>query len=237
MGSSPWKTSSRSSCSPVGATAAHYMTLLTQGFATIENCCTSAECDSLAARLTELNCVGSRCLLDNEWCQDLALRLKSQLSKSSQEFAELIAVQCTFFNKSATANWLVAYHQDRSIPATSSDIPENWPGRSVKEGKSFVHGTDELLARMLAVRLHLDDSTPDNGPLRVIPGSHGAGTLSPERIQAVRDSSPEVELTVHRGGVILMRPLLLHASSKSRTNANRRVLHFLFAPPTCFTGR
>lgn len=86
------------------------------------------------------------------------------------------------------------------------------------------------MAEMIAIRLHVDDSTSDNGPLRVIPDSHGTGTLMPEQIDELRLTSKDKELTVRRGGVVAMRPLLLHASSRSRITANRRVLHFLFGP-------
>ena len=95
---------------------------------------------------------------------------------------------------------------------------------------AFIHGPDELLDQMIAVRLHVDDCTADNGPLRVIPSSHRAGTMSPERIVSQCESLEEEELLVSKGGVIAMRPLLIHASSKSRTIENRRVLHFLFGP-------
>jgi len=95
---------------------------------------------------------------------------------------------------------------------------------------TFVHGSDELLANMVAVRLHLDDSTPDNGPLRIVPNSHRDGTLSPHDIDVLRESSEYAQLTVKKGGVVVMRPLLLHASSKSSIEENRRVLHFLFGP-------
>lgn len=142
----------------------------------------------------------------------------------------MVAVQCTFFNKSPTNNWFVAYHQDRSIPVASSVSAKDWPGWSRKEGMTFVHGADELLADMVAVRLHLDDSNPDNGPLRVIPNSHRNGTLSPHDIKLLQESSGDTQLTVKKGGIVAMRPLLLHGSSKSRSMADRRVLHFLFGP-------
>ena len=46
------------------------------------------------------------------------------------------------------------------------------------------------------------------------------------------DSLPvgEVHVSVPRGGAMLMRPLLLHASSKILAHTPRRVLHFVFAP-------
>jgi hypothetical protein len=38
-----------------------------------------------------------------------------------------------------------------------------------------------------------------------------------------------VECLVKRGGVIAMRPLLIHASSKSTSGLPRRVLHIVYA--------
>jgi ectoine hydroxylase-related dioxygenase (phytanoyl-CoA dioxygenase family) len=206
------------------------MASLVDGFAVIENCCSQAECDSIAARLETITGAGTRCLLDNDWCQTLSMTLKNRLTTTISEISRLAAVQCTFFNKSTKSNWFVAFHQDRSIPVASSETAKDWPGWSHKEGMTFVHGPDELLADMIAVRLHIDDCTTDNGPLRVIPDSHREGALSPQQIEILRQSSNDNPLTVGTGGVIAMRPLLLHASSKSRTMANRRVLHFLFGP-------
>ena len=206
------------------------MASLVGGFAVIENCCSQAECDSIAAHLETITCAGTRCLLNSDWCQTLSMTLKNRLTATIPDISRLAAVQCTFFNKSTTNNWFVAYHQDRSIPVASSDSAKDLPGWSQKEGMTFVLGPDELLAVMIAIRLHIDDSTADNGPLRVIPDSHRAGTLSPQQIEKIRQSSADNQLTVGTGGVIAMRPLLLHASSKSRTMANRRVLHFLFGP-------
>jgi ectoine hydroxylase-related dioxygenase (phytanoyl-CoA dioxygenase family) len=82
---------------------------------------------------------------------------------------------------------------------------------------------------MLAVRVHLDDCGPENGPLRVIPGSHLSGRLDTEQIEAWRRSTPEVECLSPRGGLIALRPLLLHASSPARQPGHRRVLHLEFA--------
>ena len=206
------------------------MTSLVHGFEVIENCCSQAECDAIASHLETITGVGTRCLLDNDWCQTLSMTLKSRLAATIPDIGPLAAVQCTFFNKTTNNNWFVAYHQDRSIPVASTETARDWPGWSRKEGMTFVYGPDELLAAMIAIRLHVDDSTNENGPLRVIPDSHRAGTLSPQQIERLRQSSNDNPLTVGAGGIIAMRPLLLHASSKSRTMANRRVLHFLFGP-------
>jgi len=73
--------------------------------------------------------------------------------------------------------------------------------------------------------VHLDDSTAANGPLRVIPGSHNLGVLSDAGIGEVVARARPHECTVGRGGIVVMRPLLVHASSKSAVPDPRRVLH------------
>jgi len=79
------------------------------------------------------------------------------------------------------------------------------------------------------LRIHLDDSTPDNGPLRVIPDSHRSGVFTDLEIQELASNSVAVECTVAIGGVIAMRPLVIHASSKSENDLPRRVLHLEYA--------
>jgi ectoine hydroxylase-related dioxygenase (phytanoyl-CoA dioxygenase family) len=81
----------------------------------------------------------------------------------------------------------------------------------------------------VALRLHLDDSTSENGPLRVLPGTHTSGVLSDAQIRELARRTERVACTVNRGGILVMRPLLVHASSKSLGSAPRRVLHFEYA--------
>ncbi len=143
--------------------------------------------------------------------------------------AGCVAVNATLFDKAAGRNWKVPYHQDvtirvrerRAVPGFETwwekdGVPHCWPPASVLEG-------------MLAVRLHLDDCGPANGPLRVLPGSHAAGVLAAAAIDDWRSRVPEVVCEVARGGVVLMRPLLLHASSAAVAPARRRVLHVEYA--------
>jgi ectoine hydroxylase-related dioxygenase (phytanoyl-CoA dioxygenase family) len=79
------------------------------------------------------------------------------------------------------------------------------------------------------VRVHLDDCGLDNGPVRVLPGSHRVGRLSAAAIEAWRAGAPAVECLAERGAVLAFRPLLLHASSPAAAPAHRRVVHFEFA--------
>ncbi len=189
------------------------MSLLDQGFAIIENCCSRPKCVDLAIRLEAFESGGSRCLLDHDWCQAFAEQLKRRMEDRVPELSSLAAVQCTYFHKSPSRNWFVAWHQDRSLPVAAEVRAAEWSGWSQKEGMTFIHSPDDVLDRMIAVRLHIDDSTYNNGPLRVLPGSHRYRTLNRERIEELRRSSRAQPLVVNKGGVVIMRPLLLHASS------------------------
>jgi ectoine hydroxylase-related dioxygenase (phytanoyl-CoA dioxygenase family) len=93
----------------------------------------------------------------------------------------------------------------------------------------YSHAPKEALEQVLALRIHLDDSTPDNGPLRVIPDSHRNGVFTDFEIQELASNSEAVACTVAIGGVIAMRPLVIHSSSKSENDSPRRVLHVEYA--------
>ena len=144
---------------------------------------------------------------------------------------DLVAVKATLFDKTPQANWRAQWHQDRTINVRERmDVAGYGPWTS-KAGALHVDAPAEVLAQMLAVRIHLDACDADNGPLRVIPGSHLAGKLGQHELESMVESAPVVELYVPQGAIVLMRPLLVHASSTSNTAAHRRVLHIEFAPP------
>jgi len=140
-----------------------------------------------------------------------------------------IPFRATLFDKSAQANWLVVWHQDTALPLASRNDSREWGPWSLKAGVLYAHAPAWALSRILALRIHLDASTGENGPLRVVPGSHLAGVLSDDEILDLARSQEKVECLVPRGGVLAMRPLLIHSSSKARANEPRRVLHLEYA--------
>jgi ectoine hydroxylase-related dioxygenase (phytanoyl-CoA dioxygenase family) len=89
---------------------------------------------------------------------------------------------------------------------------------------------------MLTVRLHLDDCDASNGALRVIPGSHRHGRLESAQIPAIREATAELLCTALAGDALLMRPLLLHGSSKSMSRSRRRILHLEYCSGTLPAG-
>jgi len=178
---------------------------------------------------------GTRNLLEQDWCAGLVFPIRSYLQSIHVLPADAVAVQCTLFRKTPDCNWKVPYHQDLSIPVAARVEHSTLSGWSMKEDGYYVQPPVDVLDALLAVRLHLDSSAGDEGALRVVPGSHRLGRLSPDRIAATDKRNSEVVCAADSGDLLLMRPLLLHASSKAERPNGRRVLHFLFAPrqPGC----
>ena len=202
------------------------------GYVVLPQVLSSGECDELGVHVRE-TCgerPGSRRFLDLPWCQALANRLTASAALADVLPTEHAAVQCTFFDKTAQQNWLVALHQDCSIAVRERIEHEACRGWSRKEGMWFVQPPTSLLEQLIAVRVHLDDCGPDDGLLRVVPRSHDRGRLTSGQIRAMRQQNGEVNCLVPRGGAMVMRPLLLHASSRMRSDRQRRVLHFVFGP-------
>ncbi len=137
-------------------------------------------------------------------------------------------VRATLFDKTEGANWGVFWHQDLSIAVQER---HNLPGYSSwtrKAGVQCVQPPPEILSQIMAVRVHLDPCAADNGALRVLPGSHRLQKLSTADIENVKEKSQEVVCEVPAGGVVLMNPLLLHASAPMQRPGSRRVIHLEF---------
>jgi ectoine hydroxylase-related dioxygenase (phytanoyl-CoA dioxygenase family) len=203
-----------------------------EGYLHVPALLSAAECEAISElHAQDGDSAGSRNLLRYPWCDDLARRIRMQLANMLLFPAEHTVVQCTYFEKSVNRNWLVPVHQDLGIPvAERNDDPSlsNW---SEKDGMLFVQPPVDLLEQLVAVRLHLDPCGAGDGPLRVVPGSHLLGRIGPEEAARARCRA-EVACISDQGGALVMRPLLLHASSKSSGKSRRRVLHFVFAPLT-----
>jgi hypothetical protein len=203
-----------------------------RGFALVPDVLCPEECAGIEPlSLPEGAVGGSRCLLSLAWCADLARRLRAHPALRALLPARHVAVQCTYFEKSASRNWLVGIHQDLSIPVAGRiDAPE-LKGWSEKQGELYVQPSRAVLEELIALRLHIDACSDADGPLRFVPGSHRKGIFDPASALAERASNGEVVCPASQGSVLAMRPLALHASSKSKGPGRRRVLHFLYGPP------
>ena len=200
------------------------------GFEVVPTVLSADQCDAAIARLMQqVDVVASRSLLTLPWCIRIAQGLKDGVL-SRLLAPKLVAVQCTYFEKSSERNWLVPIHQNLSIPVRERVDDRSLRGWSQKDGALFVQPPIRVLEQLVAVRLHLDPCASEDGPLRVVPGSHRQGRISPAAAVAMR-ADREVACTTERGAALVMRPLLLHASSKATGQRQRRVLHFVFGPP------
>jgi ectoine hydroxylase-related dioxygenase (phytanoyl-CoA dioxygenase family) len=142
---------------------------------------------------------------------------------------DCFAARAILFDKTPAANWKVVWHQDLSIAVRERREVVGFGPWSQKEGVLHVQPPAAVLERMVTLRLHLDDCGPANGPVRVLPGSHRGGRLSAADVARWRAEQAEVACVVGVGGVLLMRPLLLHASSPATAPAHRRVVHLEYA--------
>jgi ectoine hydroxylase-related dioxygenase (phytanoyl-CoA dioxygenase family) len=139
-------------------------------------------------------------------------------------------VRGIFFDKTAGANWPVAWHQDLTLALAERHDVDGWGSWSTKAGVAHVQPPVQILASMVTLRLHLDDCDADNGPLKVLPGTHKLGRIRPDQIQSQRSERAEEICLVPAGSALAMKPLLLHASSAARIPRHRRVIHIEFAP-------
>jgi len=206
--------------------------VLPEGFRLLPGLLAPEQRQALNAELATLppGAAGQRELLEQPWCQVLARWLLALPQLSDALPADAVAVQCTLFEKSPDRNWLVAPHQDLAIPVAERVEHAALSGWSVKGGRHFVLAPAEVLARMVALRLHLDDATQADGGLRFVPGSHRRGVLGEADAVQWRARVGEVAVDALAGDGLLMRPLVLHASSKASASGRRRVLHFVLGP-------
>jgi ectoine hydroxylase-related dioxygenase (phytanoyl-CoA dioxygenase family) len=137
--------------------------------------------------------------------------------------------KATLFDKSPESNWLAAWHQDTSLPLEQRVERTGYGPWSEKYGVWYAQAPAAALEGIVALRVHLDDSNADNGPLRVLPGTHSGGVLSDAAVGELAQRIEPVACLAPRGAVVAMRPLLVHASSKVASDAPRRVLHLEYS--------
>lgn len=134
-------------------------------------------------------------------------------------------VRALFFDKPPERTWALPWHKDLTIAVRDNQLPTTqFCKPTTKAGVPHVEGSREVLESMLTLRIHLDDVTEENGPLRVMPGSHRTG-------KEFVASDEICSILVGRGDVLAMRPLIAHSSPASHptTNQHRRILHLEFS--------
>lgn len=190
------------------------------------------ECDALLGTLEKsikTGRAGTRHMLSTDAVNKLANDTRLLGIANEALGSSGLPFRATLFVKSGSANWLIPWHQDTALPVIGRFDDPEWLSWSQKSGIHYANAPAWALSQLVALRVHLDSSTSENGPLRVVPGSHPAGILTDRSVRDYVISHEPTTCLVPRGRVLAMRPLLVHSSSKARTETPRRVLHIEYA--------
>ncbi|RYD23017.1 MAG: phytanoyl-CoA dioxygenase [Verrucomicrobiaceae bacterium] len=199
-----------------------------EGFTILTSRVPEQRLEELRGGLFAETSAGERCLLDHPAVRDTACLLKEQLVKSGHLSAGAVAIQAIAFDKTAATNWKVAWHQDLMFPFAQRVSSPGFELPCIKQEVHYARPPADVLAGLLAVRLHLDDCDATNGPLRISPGTHRSGIHPTATVSALVEQNGERVCLAKTGEVLLMRPLSLHASSQATAPKHRRVLHLVF---------
>lgn len=136
-------------------------------------------------------------------------------------------VKSIYFDKPETSNWFVAYHQDLTISVNNKQEINGYSNWTKKQNQFAVQPPLDILENIFTIRIHLDDTTNENGAVKVIEKSHLQGISRSELIDW--NTEKETICEVQKGGIMLMKPLTLHSSTRTTNGKRRRVLHIEFS--------
>ncbi|WP_367317780.1 phytanoyl-CoA dioxygenase family protein [Microbulbifer spongiae] len=145
-------------------------------------------------------------------------------------------VRVILFNKTEETNWFVTWHQDRTVAVSEKFEKENWQPWSIKDGIYHVQPPVEVLNQMVTFRIHLDNTDLENGCLKVLPNSHKLGILDHAAIQEYTKNHDFVTCKAPAGSALVMRPHILHSSSRGSNPSQRRILHLEYSSYTLPAG-
>ena len=132
-----------------------------------------------------------------------------------------------YFDKPEMSNWFVGYHQDLTISVNKKVELDNFENWTTKQNQFAVQPPKNILEKNFTIRIHLDKTTKENGALKVVNKSHSKGICRIENIEI--NAKTESFCEVEKGGIMIMKPLLFHASNKTTNNERRRVIHIEFS--------
>lgn len=204
------------------------MSFKEDGFEIIENILSAGEINAIKDELRSAEIRGGGIRNAEKKLTSVATLVKSEKLRnvaSSYLLGQVSFVRCIVFTKTECNNWLVTWHQDKTVSISKKFDDPSWGPWSEKEGVLHVQAPIEVLENMVSIRIHLDESTEENGCLRLIPGSHTRGLLPQQLMHPYVSSKPTFKCIAPLGSGLVMRPHVLHASSKSSAREPRRVLH------------
>ena len=137
-------------------------------------------------------------------------------------------IKAIYFNKNKQYNWSVPWHQDKTIAVKNKVTLPGYKNWTIKQGVPHVQPPLEVLNKITAVRIALDDSNKDNGGLKIIPGTHALGVLTQTEIDRLTQQTA-LSFSLKAGDALIMHPLTLHASNRSTCDRSRRIIHLEYS--------
>lgn len=137
------------------------------------------------------------------------------------------SIKSIYFNKPPSSNWIVNWHQDLTINLLNKKETANYRNWRQNNQRTIVQPNIELLESIFTIRIHLDDCTKENGALRVIAESHLNGTIKIKEWMKMKNGIESI-CEVKKGGILILKPLILHSSRRTENEKNRRVIHIEF---------
>jgi len=206
-----------------------------RGFASIPALLSPPRCLEIASALQPLlGRAGRRGLLEVRAVADLARELAADPRVAACSERSVVAVDALLFDKTPATNWKVTWHQDLAMRIGVRTTLPGYSAWNCKHGAWYAQPPESVLRRMSALRVHLDDCGEQEGPLRVLVGSHRSGKML--ATEDIADRFPAFTCKAAQGDAWLMKPLLMHSSGQARRPSQRRVLHLVYAPegfPAC----
>ena len=213
--------------------------ILTEGFAIIENVFTSEEINSILQTISQVDTTkptfrktkdlfAIRQFLKEIPATHHLIFCNKLNSIISQLFGDnYFVTKSIYFDKPEDSNWFVSYHQDLTISVDKKLNIEGFGPWTIKQNQFAVQPPLDILESNFTIRIHLDDTDEHNGALKVIPKSHLKGIYRPETIDWLKET--EITCKVGKGGIMIMKPLLLHSSNRTTNYNKRRVIHIEFS--------
>lgn len=143
--------------------------------------------------------------------------------------SESRVVRVIFFDKTPSKNWLVSWHQDKTVAVNKKLDIQGWGPWSIKDKIHHVQPPIDVLEHMLTFRLHLDHTDKTNGCLSLIPKSHAMGLLTQQALTDVANNNSPIYCEADAGDLLVMKPHIIHSSSKSVKPGHRRIVHIEYS--------
>lgn len=220
-------------------TIKHKQQLLENGFSVVDNIYSNDEVQRILTAINEADSSNETFRKTNDlfairqFLKEIPSTLDLIFTNNLKEVIKEImgdnffVVKSIYFDKPESSNWYVSYHQDLTISVDKKIELIGFGPWTNKQNQFAVQPPIEFLENITTIRIHLDDTDENNGALRVVPKSHLKKIYRPETINWGYEA--ETTCSVKRGGIMLMKPLILHSSGRTTNGKKRRVIHIEFS--------